>query len=75
MVVAYGLIRARKVLPLRRVGCWNVQASLVVNSLSKYIGGHGHALGGAVTNTGLYDWSDYDIIAQPYRKDRRKPGG
>ncbi len=46
----------------------DVQASLVVNSLSKYIGGHGHALGGAVTNTGLYDWSDYEIIAQPYRK-------
>src|SRR5690554_5050487 len=26
-------------------------AGLVVNSLSKYIGGHGHALGGAVTDT------------------------
>jgi len=43
-------------------------ASLVVNSLSKYIGGHGNALGGAVTNTGLYDWSDYPHIAEPYRK-------
>lgn len=46
----------------------DVNASLVVNSLSKHIGGHGHALGGAVTNTGLYDWSDYAAIAEPYRK-------
>src|SRR5690606_20289498 len=29
-------------------------ASLVVNSLSKHISGHGNALGGAVTDTGLY---------------------
>lgn len=45
-----------------------VGASLVVNSLSKHIGGHGNALGGAVTNTGLYDWSEYANIAEPYRK-------
>ncbi|TAM89385.1 MAG: cystathionine gamma-synthase family protein [Candidimonas sp.] len=43
-------------------------ASLTVNSLSKYIGGHANALGGAVTNTGLYDWSTYPNIAEPYRK-------
>lgn len=43
-------------------------AALVVNSLSKHIGGHGNALGGAVTDTGLYDWSDYPNIAEPYRK-------
>jgi O-acetylhomoserine (thiol)-lyase len=42
-------------------------ASLVVNSLSKHIGGHGNALGGAVTDTGLYDWSRFEAIAQPYR--------
>ncbi len=46
----------------------NVGASLVVNSLSKYTGGHGNALGGAVTDTGLYDWSAYPNIAEPYRK-------
>lgn len=48
----------------------DVGASLVVNSLSKHIGGHGNALGGAVTNTGLYDWSGYDNIAEPYRKGK-----
>ncbi|MDN5841982.1 MAG: cystathionine gamma-synthase family protein [Alcaligenaceae bacterium] len=43
-------------------------ASLVVNSLSKHIGGHGNGLGGAVTQTGLYDWSDYPNIYASYRK-------
>lgn len=47
-----------------------VGASLVVNSLSKHIGGHGNALGGAVTDTGLYDWTDYTNIAQPYRSGK-----
>ncbi|MCB5363244.1 cystathionine gamma-synthase family protein [Pusillimonas sp. CC-YST705] len=42
-------------------------ASLVMNSLSKYIGGHGHALGGMVTETGLYDWQQYPNIADVYR--------
>lgn len=46
----------------------DVGASLVVNSMSKYIGGHGHALGGAVTDTGLFDWSVYPNISEPYRK-------
>ncbi|OXR49569.1 hypothetical protein PuT2_07180 [Pusillimonas sp. T2] len=46
----------------------DVGASLVVNSLSKYTGGHGNALGGAVTDTGLFDWSAYPNIAEPYRK-------
>ncbi|MGE4126353.1 MAG: cystathionine gamma-synthase family protein [Pusillimonas sp.] len=46
----------------------NVGASLVVTSMSKYIGGHGNALGGAVTDTGLFDWSVYPNIAEPYRK-------
>jgi len=45
----------------------DVQASLVVNSLSKYIAGHGHALGGMVTDTGLYDWQHYPNIAPVYR--------
>ena len=36
-----------------------VGAGLVVNALTKYIGGHGNALGGAVTDTGLFDWTRY----------------
>lgn len=46
----------------------DVGAGLVMNSLSKYIAGHGHALGGSITDTGLYDWSNYPNIAEPYRK-------
>ncbi len=43
-------------------------ASLVINSLSKHVGGHGNGLGGAVTQTGLYDWTDYPNIHPQYRK-------
>ncbi len=46
----------------------DMKASLVVNSLSKYIGGHANALGGMVTETGLFDWSVYPNIAEAYRK-------
>lgn len=46
----------------------SVGASLVVNSLSKHIGGHGNALGGTVTDTGLFDWSHYDNISVSYQK-------
>ena len=46
----------------------SVGASLVVNSLSKTIGGHGAALGGAVTDTGLFDWSGYPNLFEGYRK-------
>ncbi|MEH6435729.1 cystathionine gamma-synthase family protein [Massilia sp. DD77] len=45
-----------------------VGAGLVVNSLTKSIGGHGIALGGALTDTGLFDWSAYPNIAQNFRK-------
>jgi O-acetylhomoserine (thiol)-lyase len=45
-----------------------VGASLIVNALTKYIGGHGHALGGALTATGLYDWAEYPHIQEPYKK-------
>jgi O-acetylhomoserine (thiol)-lyase len=45
-----------------------VGASLVVNSLTKYIGGHGNALGGAITEMGDYDWSRFDNIFEVYRK-------
>jgi len=44
-----------------------VGASLVVNALTKYIGGHGNALGGAVTDTGLYDWTRHPAIHDAYK--------
>jgi len=44
-----------------------IGASLVINSLTKTIAGHGAALGGAVTDTGLFDWSQYPNIADSYR--------
>ncbi len=53
----------------------NVGASLSINSLTKYIGGHGNALGGAVTDTGLFDWSSYPNISELYRKGDAKTWG
>ena len=44
-----------------------VKASLVVNALTKYIGGHGNALGGSVTDTGLFDWTRFANIQDPYK--------
>jgi O-acetylhomoserine (thiol)-lyase len=44
-----------------------VGASLVVNALTKYIGGHGNALGGSVTDTGLFDWTGYPAIHDAYK--------
>ncbi|MFT6093023.1 MAG: O-acetylhomoserine (thiol)-lyase [Pseudohongiellaceae bacterium] len=46
----------------------SIGASLVINSLTKYIGGHGNALGGVVTETGNYDWALFDNIYDTYRK-------
>ncbi|MES2047553.1 MAG: cystathionine gamma-synthase family protein [Pseudomonadota bacterium] len=45
-----------------------VGAGLVVNSLTKSIAGHGNVLGGAVTDTGLFDWSAFPNIADNFRK-------
>jgi O-acetylhomoserine (thiol)-lyase len=44
-----------------------VRASLVVNALTKYIGGHGNALGGSVTDTGNFDWTRYPNIYDAYK--------
>ena len=46
-----------------------VGAGLVINSLTKSISGHGHALGGALTDTGLYDWTGYPHIAENYKRN------
>ncbi len=52
-----------------------VGASLVINSLTKTIGGHGTALGGAVTDTGQYNWADYPNIFPPYRQGDARQWG
>ena len=53
----------------------SVGAGLVVNSLTKTIGGHGAALGGAVTDTGEFDWQGYPNISPSYRgMDPRQQG-
>jgi len=44
-----------------------VKAALVVNALTKYIGGHGNALGGSVTDTGAFDWTGYPNIYDDYK--------
>jgi O-acetylhomoserine (thiol)-lyase len=45
-----------------------VKAGLVINSLTKYIGGHGNALGGSVTDTGLFNWENYANIFEGFKK-------
>lgn len=45
-----------------------VGASLVVNALTKAIGGHGNALGGSLTDTGIYDWGKFPNIYDSYKK-------
>ncbi|WP_019613003.1 cystathionine gamma-synthase family protein [Psychromonas ossibalaenae] len=44
------------------------KVSLIVTSLSKYVAGHGNALGGSVTDSGLYDWASYPNIFEAYRQ-------
>ncbi|HYD79270.1 MAG TPA: cystathionine gamma-synthase family protein [Paucimonas sp.] len=46
----------------------SVGASIVVNALTKSIGGHGHALGGSLTDTGLFDWSAFPNIFDSYKR-------
>lgn len=53
----------------------SVGASLVINSLTKTIAGHGEALGGAVTDTGLFDWTLNPNIFPAYRNGDPKAWG
>ncbi len=53
----------------------SVGAGLVMNSLSKSISGHGNVLGGAVTDTGLFDWTRYANIQDAYKKGAPKTWG
>jgi O-acetylhomoserine (thiol)-lyase len=52
-----------------------VKVSLIVTSLSKYVSGHGNALGGSVSDTGLFDWATYPNIFHAYRKGNEKMWG
>ena len=52
-----------------------VGASLIVNSLTKYIGGHGNVLGGAITETGLFDWSTFPNLYDTYKTGKRELWG
>ena len=45
-----------------------VGAGLSVNSLTKAISGHGDVLGGCITDTGAYDWSQFPNIAANIKK-------
>jgi O-acetylhomoserine (thiol)-lyase len=42
-------------------------ANIVVESLTKWLGGHGSAIGGVVTDGGTFDWSDpkFTLFNQP----------
>lgn len=44
-------------------------ADIVIHSLSKWIGGHGTAIGGAVIDAGNFDWSDpkFQLYNEPDR--------
>ena len=53
----------------------DVKATHVINSLTKYIGGHGDALGGSVTDTGLYSYENYPNIYDVYKKGDPKTWG
>lgn len=67
----------------------SVKASLVVNSLTKYIAGHGNALGGIVVEMGNFKWSEFpriesgfahlpdfqQVIAQIKKRGLRDMGG
>jgi O-acetylhomoserine (thiol)-lyase len=46
----------------------SVRASLVINSLTKYIGGHGNALGGSITEMGNFRWETFENLYETYRK-------
>ena len=35
-------------------------ANIIVHSLTKWLGGHGIAIGGAIVNGGNFDWGDKD---------------
>ncbi|NRB80144.1 MAG: cystathionine gamma-synthase family protein [Saccharospirillaceae bacterium] len=51
------------------------KAHLIITSLSKYTSGHGHVLGGCVSDTGLFNWENYPHIFENYRTGNSKGWG
>jgi O-acetylhomoserine (thiol)-lyase len=47
----------------------SVGASISINALTKSIGGHGNALGGSLTDTGLFDWNRFPNIYDTYKRN------
>jgi O-acetylhomoserine (thiol)-lyase len=47
--------------------CIDHGADIVVNSLTKWLGGHGTGIGGVVVDAGKFDWTDpkFDLYNQP----------
>jgi O-acetylhomoserine (thiol)-lyase len=45
----------------------DVGATFALSSLTKYVGGHGNVLGGALTELGQFDWSTFANIDSTYR--------
>lgn len=45
-----------------------VGAGISINALTKSIGGHGNALGGCLTDTGVYDWGRFPNIYESYKR-------
>jgi O-acetylhomoserine (thiol)-lyase len=45
-----------------------VGAGISINALTKYVGGHGNALGGSLTDTGVYDWGRFPNIYETYKR-------
>jgi O-acetylhomoserine (thiol)-lyase len=40
-------------------------ATIVIHSATKFIGGHGNSIGGAIVESGRFDWSGFPSIAAP----------
>ncbi|RJX32083.1 MAG: cystathionine gamma-synthase family protein [Oxalobacter sp.] len=47
----------------------SVGAGLSINSLTKSINGHGNAMGGAITDTGLFDWTTFPNIFENIKRN------
>lgn len=45
----------------------NHGADIVINSLTKWLGGHGSAIGGIITDSGKFDWKDpkFPLFTEP----------